>query len=145
MTIAEGAKFAAALRALVCAACLASAAAASAEPAAGGFDETLTLAGQQLHLNGAGLRSVFIVKWYVAALYVPERSHDPERLLAQNGPRRLAMRMLADKSAARLTRAFRDGLRNNHDDAELHSMQPQIDALFATFEDIGTARQGDLL
>jgi hypothetical protein len=145
MTIAEGGKLVVAMRALVCAGCLAYATAVPAQAAAEGFDESVTLAGQTLQLNGAGLKSIFIVKSYVAALYVPERSQVAQRLIAQSGPRRLAMRMLADKSAARLVRSFGAGLRNNHDSIERIAMQSQIDTLLATLEQIGTLRQGDLV
>lgn len=70
------------------------------------FSDAISLAGRQLVLNGVGLRSIFIMKVFLGALYVPERSRDPATLMAQTGPRRLAMRMLIDMSPERLLRSL---------------------------------------
>lgn len=120
-------------------------AAAAVEVGGTKLDDSATVAGHELQLNGAGLRSIFIVKSYVAALYVSQRSRDPGTLLAQTGPRRLAMRMLSDSSAQRLGRAILEGLRNNHDDDELAEMQSQIAALMPALREVGAARKGDLI
>ena len=61
------------------------------------FDDSVRLAGTELQLNGLGLRSLFILKAYVAGLYVPARSSHAGDLLAQTGPRRLALKMLVVK------------------------------------------------
>lgn len=107
--------------------------------------DSVTLAGRELKLNGIGLRSVFIVKAYVAGLYVPQRSERAGELIAQRGPRRLAIHLLADTSSARFTKSINNGLRRNHGEAQLAAMQPQIAMLNATLAAIGTAKKGDLV
>ncbi len=121
------------------------AAAGAVEVAGARLDDAIVLAGRELQLNGAGLRTIFIVKSYVAGLYVARKSRDAAELISQSGPRRLAMRMLTDKSATRLGKVLNEGLRNNHSDAELTAMQERIAALNAALDEIGNARKGDLL
>ena len=50
------------------------------------FNRSLAMDGQALTLNGAGLRSLLMVKVYVAALYVPQPSRRAEDILAAGGP-----------------------------------------------------------
>lgn len=120
-------------------------AAGAAELAGVKLVDSVTLSGRDLALNGAGLRSVFIVKAYVAGLYVPQRSSRASELIAQRGPRRLAIHLLADTSAARFSKAINSGLKRNHSEAQLAAMQPQIALLNRTIEAIGTAKKGDLV
>jgi hypothetical protein len=109
------------------------------------FEDSLRLGDRDLRLNGAGVRSVAFVKLYAAALYVPVRSTSAAELLAQTGPRRLAMRMLMDLGAERLVTALSDGLERNHDAARLAALRPRIERLQATMRSIGEVRRGDLV
>ncbi|MFP5405802.1 MAG: chalcone isomerase family protein, partial [Gammaproteobacteria bacterium] len=59
------------------------------------FDDFVDLDGLRLNLNGAGLREVYIVKTWVAALYTPEPVHSPAALITGTGPRRIAVTLLA--------------------------------------------------
>jgi Chalcone isomerase-like len=115
----------------------------AAELAGTKFEDRVTLAGSELQLNGLGLRSLFIIRAYVAGLYVPARSANAGELLAQKGPRRLSLKMLMDTSAERMTKALNDGLRNNHDEHQMAAMKGQVDQLVATIATVGTAKKGD--
>ena len=98
-----------------------------------------------LQLNGAGLRTRVFFKVYVAALYVPQKSADANNLLAQKGPRRIAITMLRNVDAESFADALNEGLRNNHSAAQLASLKAQIDALNATLKLVGEAKKGDLI
>ena len=98
-----------------------------------------------LQLNGAGVRTRAIFKVYVAALYVPQKSGDAAALLAQKGPRRVAITMLRSVDAETFAGALNDGLRSNHTEAQLTAMKPQIDALNATLKAVGEAKKGDVI
>ena len=98
-----------------------------------------------LQLNGAGVRTRAIFKVYVAALYVPQKSGDAAALLAQKGPRRVAITMLRSVDAETFAGALNDGLRSNHTEAQLAAMKPQIDALNATLKAVGEAKKGDVI
>ena len=98
-----------------------------------------------LLLNGAGLRTRVFFKVYVAALYVPQKSADANNLLAQKGPRRIAITMLRNVDAESFADALNEGLRNNHSPAQLAGLKAQIDALNATLKLVGEAKKGDLI
>jgi hypothetical protein len=108
-----------------------------------GIDDSVEVGGTRLELNGAGMRNVYIVKAYVAALYVPSRSQAPDVLLAQKGPRRLSLTMLADLSAEWFTQRFVTALRENCRDAEFAKLSPRLDRLIETMLTLGQTRKGE--
>ena len=122
---------------------LAASPAFAAEIAGVKFDDSASLGGKSLVLNGVGLRSILFFKAYVAGLYVPEKSKSPATLLAHKGPRRIALKMLMELSAERMTKAFIEGIEKNHSEAQLAAMKQQIEQLTATMAAIGTAKSGD--
>lgn len=109
------------------------------------LDPSAQVGAATLQLNGAGVRTRAIFKVYVAALYVPQKSGDAATLLAQKGPRRVAITMLRNVDAETFAGALNDGLRSNHTEAQLGAMKPQIDALNATLKAVGEAKKGDVI
>lgn len=103
------------------------------------------VAGAPLQLNGVGLRTRAIFKVYVAGLYVPQKSSDPAVLLAQKGPRRIAITMLRNVDADSFSSALNDGLRANHTEAQVAGLKAQIDALNANLKAVGEAKKGDVI
>lgn len=131
------------LTAALAALLLAMAPAHAAELAGVKFDDSAVVGGKTLPLNGVGLRSMFFIKAYVAALYVPEKSNAPAALLAQKGPRRISLKMVMELSAERMTKAFVEGIEKNHTEAQLAAMKSQIEQLTATMAAVGVAKKGD--
>lgn len=109
------------------------------------FEPTVQLGGSTLQLNGAGLRTRFFVKVYAAGLYVPQKSNSATTLLAQKGPRRVAITMLRDVDAETFANSLNDGLRNNLSEAQLAGLKAQIEALNANLKSIGEAKKGDAI
>ena len=107
------------------------------------FDPSAQVGGQTLQLNGTGVRTRAIFKVYAAGLYVPQKSSDAKVLLAQKGPRRLAMGLLRDVDADSFAAALNDGLKANNSEAELAALQPQVEALNAALKAIGAVKKGD--
>lgn len=64
--------------------------------------ETLSAGGQELKLNGAGLRKKFIVKVYVGALYLAEPSRDAEAVVAADAPKAVRMTFLRDVTRSQM-------------------------------------------
>ena len=93
------------------------------------FEPTTQVGGQSLQLNGTGVRTRAVFKVYAAGLYVPQKSTDARALVAQKGPRRIAMGLLRDVSADSFADALNDGLKANNSEAELSALQSQVDAL----------------
>jgi len=98
--------------------------------------------GAKLVLNGAGLRERMFVDVYAMGLYLPERKSRAEEILGLAGPKRIAIRMLRDGSAAAFTEALIDGLRKNHSDAEMVRFGPRIAQLTAIMAELKEAKQG---
>lgn len=109
------------------------------------FEPTVQVGGQALQLNGAGIRTRAIFKVYVAGLYVPQKSTDANALLAQKGPRRVAIHMLRNVDADTFATSLADGLKANHSEQQLAAFKAQSDALTATLKAIGEAKKGDAI
>ena len=107
------------------------------------FDTTVQVGGQPLQLNGAGVRTRLMFKVYAAGLYVPQKSNAAATLLAQKGPRRVAIGMLRNVDADTFVGALNDGLKANLTAEQLAGFKPQVDALNANFKAIGEAKKGD--
>jgi len=102
------------------------------------LDDKITLDGQELTLNGAGLRTRLLFKVYVASLYVPQRANDLQSVLAR-APRRIQMNMLRALSADQLIDALNEGLADNNPPqtlAAIHLQIGQLSAIMKTFKDV---------
>lgn len=99
--------------------------------------------GTPLQLNGAGTRTVYIVKTYVAALYVPWRTASPEALLAQRGARRLSLTMLADLSSDWIAERFVRAVQANHRAPEFERLRPRVERLIDTLLTLGQTHKGE--
>jgi hypothetical protein len=109
------------------------------------FEPTATVGGATLQLNGVGVRTRAVFKVYVAGLYVPQKANAAAALIAQKGPRRLALTMLRNVDADSFAGPLNDGLRNNHTEAQLAAFKPQIDGMNAALKAIDEAKKGDVL
>lgn len=115
----------------------------AAEVAGIKLDDKVQVAGRELVLNGAGLRTKFVFKVYVGALYVADKATTPAAIYDSPAPRRMLMRMMRDMDAESLYKALDEGLRNNLAEAELAGLKAQIDQLGALMKGIGAVKEGD--
>ena len=109
------------------------------------LEPTVQVGGAALQLNGAGVRTRAIFKVYVAGLYVPQKANSAATLLAQKGPRRVAITMLRNVDADTFSGALSEGLQKNLSDAQYVAFKTQIDALGASFKAAGEAKKGDVI
>jgi hypothetical protein len=109
------------------------------------LDPTAQVGGAALVLNGAGVRTRAIFKVYVAGLYVPQKANNAAALLAQKGPRRVAITMLRNVDAETFVGALTEGLQKNLSEAQFAGFKAQIDALSANFKAAGEAKKGDVI
>ena len=107
------------------------------------FDSTLRLHGEDLLLNGVGVRKRFFLPVYVAGLYVPQKSADAEVLLAQRGPRRMSMRFVREVEADLFMNSLMDGMRRNYGPSQLDVWRSQIDTLNTVIRTMVMARRSD--
>jgi hypothetical protein len=109
------------------------------------FDETVKVAGKDLKLNGAGMRTKFVVKVYAAGLYLPEKKNNVPDVLKQEGPRRVTLVMMRDISSDDFGQAFMTGLNNNIDKNEKSKFVSQISKFGEMFGSIEGLKKGDVL
>jgi long-chain acyl-CoA synthetase len=100
----------------------------AAEVAGVRLDDTTSVAGRTLALNGAGLRTRLVFKVYVASLYLPQHASDLSAVLAQS-PRRIQLNLLRDLTADQLVDALNEGLEANNSASELAAVKAQSDQL----------------
>jgi chalcone isomerase-like protein len=108
------------------------------------LDDKVTLAGQELVLNGAGVRSRAIFKVYVGSLYVPAKATTLAAVL-EKAPRRFQLNILRSVSADQLIDALSDGLKDNSSADELAAIKPQVDQLVSTMKSLGDVKEGDVV
>ncbi len=116
---------------------------AAVEVAGVKFDDTLNVAGKELKLNGAGLRTKIIFKVYAAGLYLTEKKNSVPDVLASQGPRRVSITMLREVSSEDFGKAFLEGLNNNTDKNERSKIASQTMKFGEVFAQIQTLKKGD--
>jgi len=109
------------------------------------FDDTTKVAGKELVLNGAGVRSKFIVKVYAAGLYLQEKEATVEGVLKADGPRRMRLVMLRDVTSDDFGNAFMSGLNNNVDKNDKTKITTQISKFGEIFAQFDALKKGDVL
>ena len=108
------------------------------------LDEKANVGGQELVLNGAGVRTRVFIKVYVASLWLPAKASALSGVLAK-GPRRVQMNLLRDLSADQLVNALVDGLKDNNSEAELASVKAQVDQMVATMKAFNEVKEKDVV
>jgi chalcone isomerase-like protein len=108
------------------------------------LDDRASVGGQQLVLNGAGVRTRVMLKVYVASLYLPAKTSDAAAALAK-GPRRIQMNLLRTLAPDQLVDALNDGMKENNSDAELAAVKAQTDQLMAIMRSLGEVKEGSVV
>ena len=108
------------------------------------LDDTVSVAGQQIVLNGAGIRTRMVFKVYVGSLYTPAKANTAEAVLAK-GPRRVQLNLLRNLSADQLVDALVDGLKDNTSEAEFAGLKRQTDELVAIMKSFGDVKEGSVV
>jgi long-chain acyl-CoA synthetase len=108
------------------------------------LDDRTTVGGQQLVLNGAGVRTRVMFKVYVASLYLPAKANAAAAVLAE-GPRRIQMNLLRTLAPDQLVDALNDGMKENNSDAELAAVKTQTDQLMAIMRSLGEVKEGSVV
>jgi hypothetical protein len=102
-------------------------------------------AGPELVLNGAGVRTRFVVKVYVGALYLTEKKSAAADAIALGGPKRVSIAMLRDVGAQQFSEALSDGFRANNSAADVERLKGPLDELIGIMNALGEAKKGNLI
>jgi hypothetical protein len=109
------------------------------------FDDTVKVAGKELKVNGAGIRTRFVVKVYALVLYLPEKKSTPADVLASPGPRRFSLGLLREVTGDDLGQAFIAGITANTDKAERSKFVNQLTQFGEAFVNIPQGKKGDVI
>jgi len=109
------------------------------------FDDAARVGGKELMLNGTALRSGFMLKGYVAALYLPEKARNATVVLGTPGSKRLQLRMLREMQPLTFARALEKGIRENHSELQVQMLSARMEQFERTIDQVGTAHKGDVI
>ncbi len=106
-------------------------------------DDSTSVAGTALVLNGAGIRFKAIFKVYVAALYLGKKVSTPEEVVSLAGPKRLSVTMVRDIDAAELGKLLTRGIEDNMGKSAMSSLIPGLLRMAQIFSDQKKMVAGD--
>lgn len=87
--------------------------------------DTAQLAGQNLVLNGMGLREKYFLDIYVGGLYIPQKSGDAAAIISMDAPKRVVMHFIyEDVPKEKITETLNEGVAKY---PEFASLRPQMD------------------
>ncbi len=109
------------------------------------FDDTAKVNGQDLKLNGAGIRYKFVIKVYAAGLYMADKKATLADVLAEPGAKRVTLIMLRDVDSDTFGQAFMDGIRKNSDVTERSKIVNQMLTFGHLFGSIPELKKGDMV
>jgi hypothetical protein len=97
--------------------------------------ETITVDGKTLKLNGAGLRKKFIVKVYVAGLYLEKPSKDAGAALASNEAKSMRLHILRSLKGSKVSEAIVEGFERNSKE-QMPKLQARLQKLSQMIPDV---------
>ena len=107
------------------------------------LEDRVTVAGQPLLLNGAGVRYKAVFKVYTAGLYLGQKAETTEAVLAATGPRRLSITMLRDIDSGELGKLFSRGMEDNMERAAFSKLIPGVLRMSQIFSDHKKLKEGE--
>jgi long-chain acyl-CoA synthetase len=108
------------------------------------LDDKATVGGQELVLNGAGIRTKLMFKVYVGSLWVPAKATTAATVYAR-APRRVQLNMLRDVSADQMIEALADGVKQGNSAADATAVKAQTDQLATILKSAGQLKEGNVL
>ena len=118
---------------------------AAAEVAGIQIEDSTTVAGTPLVLNGAGLRTKLMLKIYVVGLYVPAKTTSADAVIHAKGPQLVRLVMKRDLGAATVWDAFDEGIQANSSPAELAAIKSELAQIEKLFKDLGEVKEKDVI
>jgi hypothetical protein len=108
------------------------------------LDDRANVGGQELVLNGAGIRTRAVFKVYVGSLYLPVKTANLEGVLAK-GPRRIQLNLLRDLSGDQLSDAVNDGLKESNSPADVDAVKSETEQFISIVKAIGPLKEGSVI
>lgn len=90
------------------------------------IEDSATVAGTKLQLNGAGTRFKGPFKVYVADLYTTKKINSLDELVAAPGPKRMTLTMMREIEAGPFGKLLTRGMEDNNPKAEMSKLIPGL-------------------
>src|SRR5215471_3621318 len=97
--------------------------------------DTVQVGGKSLVLNGLGLRTKYMVKVYVAGLYLEQKSSDANSIIKADAPKQIVLQFVHSATKSQMTDAFNESFNDNTPDAA-KTMKADIDKLLAAIDPV---------
>jgi hypothetical protein len=101
--------------------------------------DTVQARGTPLVLNGMGLRTKYMVKVYVAGLYLEQKSSDPDAIIKSDATKRIVMQFLHRATKSQMADAFNESFTDNTPDAK-NALKADVDRFLGQLD---TVKPGD--
>jgi Chalcone isomerase-like len=101
--------------------------------------DTIKVGPTTLVLNGQGIRKKFVVKVYVAGLYLQQKSSNADAIIKVDAPKRMVLHFVHGASKSQIADAFDESFNNNSPDAK-KSMKTDIARFLGALEAV---KEGD--
>jgi len=107
------------------------------------YEETASVGGSTLQLNGAGVRYKAVFKVYTAGLYLDKKAGSTQEVAALKGPKRMSITMLREIDSTELGKLFSRGMEDNMDRAAFSKLIPGVLRMSQIFSDHKKLQAGD--
>lgn len=109
------------------------------------LEDTATVAGKTLVLNGAGARIKAVFKIYAIGLYLTEKKNNTADVLALGGPKRFKIVFLRDLTSEEFGSAFLAGINKNLEKDEKTKYVNQITKFGDLFTEFEGVKKGEVI
>jgi hypothetical protein len=109
------------------------------------LDENIQLEKQQLVLNGAGIRKKLLLKVYIGALYLAEKTHSAETVLADAGAKRMSFILLRDVSGKQVLNGISEAILPNNSEEEMKAIDARLYLFEKMFVPVPEIKKGEIV
>jgi hypothetical protein len=109
------------------------------------LDEKVQLDKYQLVLNGAGVRKKFLIKAYIGSLYLGEKTHSADAVLADTGAKRMSYIMLRDVTGKQVLDRINEAIVANNNEEEMKALEVRFNLFEKIFLSVHEIKKGDII
>lgn len=108
------------------------------------LNDTATISGKQLVLNGAGVHKRGYFKAYVTGLYLPDKRASLDAINKLSGPKRIHLHVLRELSGSTISSYFLNDFKLVSTDAEFRSLINEVGSVGAIYSALPRVYKGDV-
>lgn len=109
------------------------------------MEDTISLGGKTLVLNGAAQRQILFIKIYVIGLYTEKKSTNAAEILAATGPKRVSLYIQREVNSDEFGQLFITSMNKNSTKEEKAKVINQTSRFGEMFADTGIVKKGDVI